>query len=227
MKSKKVTMLAAALVVAVVAAAGIGFATTYTATTTNTENNAQSAYLLIEQTGTGEGTAAYDGNWLTKVYFNTTNNAANDNDYELITEWGIDSNNTISKSATTKNLALISKNLDIEVTKVNSTDSQLDVVVTTENLTPIDDAVSYMMALGEYEVDPTTSAVTISNAVLVPGNTDSNGKTTWTFTGAVTNDLTFSLLIFLQCSELFDSDPGATAGFDEDSQFKITVSATE
>ena len=50
MKSKKVTMLAAALVVAVVALAGVGYAaTTYKATTVNINNEAGNAYVLATQ----------------------------------------------------------------------------------------------------------------------------------------------------------------------------------
>ncbi|MBO6084541.1 MAG: hypothetical protein J6O90_05630, partial [Candidatus Methanomethylophilaceae archaeon] len=75
MKSKKVTMLAAALVVAVVAAAGIGYAaTSFTATTTNSGNGLDSTYIVMSQT---TATTAYGENMLKDVYFNTVNTAAN------------------------------------------------------------------------------------------------------------------------------------------------------
>ncbi|MBQ3735527.1 MAG: hypothetical protein II855_01200 [Candidatus Methanomethylophilaceae archaeon] len=69
MKSKKVTMLVAALAVAVVALAGIGYATVaYTATTTNGNNTIDVTYVQLSQ----DGDAKYAKvSFIGKEYFNT------------------------------------------------------------------------------------------------------------------------------------------------------------
>ena len=69
MKSKKVTMLAVALVVAVVAAAGIGYAVNYTGSTSNENNAVDVMYVTLSQTGDARYNLA--ASFIGKEYCNT------------------------------------------------------------------------------------------------------------------------------------------------------------
>ena len=225
MKSKKVTMLAAALVVAVVALAGVGYATQYTATTNNTENTAQAAYLIIEQTGNA---ATYDDDWLTKVFFDTVNTGSGTHTYTLKKEYGVN-NGTISTSAETKDMALISVPLGISITKHNSGDNALDITISTSDLKTSTQiaGLEYWIALGD--VTSVTGGYSMANAKLAQGNVGADG-TVWTFAGdsaisATGNSVTFSLLMFIKGAPT--ASPGEYAGFSEESAFSIVAEASE
>lgn len=69
-KTRKTTMIGAALAVAIIALAGAGYAavTQYTATTTNSNNSMGATYMTMTQDGTGEYT---NSSFLTDLYFDS------------------------------------------------------------------------------------------------------------------------------------------------------------
>ena len=134
MKSKKVTMLAAALVVAVVALAGVGYAavSNYNATTTNTNNSLDSTYLTATQGGEG----AYTVNFLTNMYFDSENTALNVTKYTPVYDTNV---NLSAKTITTTdcNAAKISKDLSLTIVPTNSNAQNVDITVTTTNFSAV------------------------------------------------------------------------------------------
>ena len=232
MKSKKVTMLAAALVVAVVALAGVGYATTaYTAKTTNGNNTAQATYLIIEQVG-GEGTAAYNGDWLTKVFFDTENTGSGTNTFTLKKEY-VNDNGSISKTASDPTMALISIPLKISVTKHNSGDTTLDLSIKTTDLKTTTQiaGLTYYIAVGTAATDD-NGVISMTGATLLTGTVGAdstvwNGSVTGTATGAAAENetITFDLLMFIAGAPT--ASPGEYAGFSATSSFEITVTGSE
>lgn len=227
MKSKKVTMLAVALVVGVVAvAAGIGYATTYTATTTNTDNNADAAYIVVSQDGTGK----YDDDWLTKVYFDTVNESAGVNKYTLKKDWGITGNTITKNPESGATSSLISGALNIVVVGTNSTDQAFDITVSTSDLTAIE-GLSYRLVIAS-AVDKTGNEVTAVTAITSKVVDSSTNPTKWAFTdipattGSAGNG-NYYLLMFIEGGDGISAVPGATAGFDADSEFTIVVTAND
>ena len=228
MKSKKVTMLAAALVVAVVALAGVGYAaTTYRAETTNDTNTLASTYLTVTQTsGASYSTPMFD-----KVYFDTKN-VTNDTTikYTPVTTHTFEDSTTDTFTATgdrTGTYALISKSVTLSIVQVNgaATEATMDVSVT--NFTKID-SLKYTMVVGN-KTGNVISVVDIAHDYSdgkwhfdhIPLNTTETAKT-----------LEVYLFISLANSEtpVSDSTYIKTAGFNNatsaDSVFTFLLEAT-
>jgi len=237
MKSKKVTMLAAALVVAVVAFAAVGYAaaTSYKATTENTENNADVAYITVTQGGDGDYATE---SWLTKVYFDTINGDTTTSfTYKILNDWklGTESTKTLVKDTENGNLALISEALSLTIKGTNSADESLKIEVSTSGLTAIDGLV-YKMALAKNATVDGKEVKTITGVIDVVPEVTSEGKpTTWTFNNVtVTNATlnaggeTFWVFLFIEgASAGLSTAPDAHAGFATDSSFTFTVTADD
>jgi hypothetical protein len=122
MQNKKVTMLAAVLAVTVIAMAGVGYAAVqYTATTTNTGNTMDSTYVVLTQDSGAEESAAYSGNFLTDLYFDTENKTNKDTvTYTPVYTGTLTSHvytpNPDVTSTTADAVALISNDLTLKVT---------------------------------------------------------------------------------------------------------------
>lgn len=240
MKSKKVTMIAAAFVVAVVAFAAVGFATVYKAETTNSNNTAKSTYITVDQSGTGAYTAA---GFINGVYFDTTNTALSEYTYSLVTDHKVSSGAYV-KDTSTGDLALLSSVLTLDVKGTNSVENKLNLDVEVTNFTPIT-GMDYIMVVA-------TSAATDSSATPMSGvdaqtvnsttttstasHYDATNKVAvWKFTdiGATNGAVTFTVLLFVKCANALTNEPDSHVGFNVgtttqtpvDSVFTFTVTA--
>ena len=178
MKSKKVTMLAAALVVAVVAAAGIGYAavSNYTATTSNTNNTLDSTYITVNQGGTG----TYDSNTFFKgLYFDTVNVSDGEFNYYPVCDYTISADDVpAAKTDMTDRhtgYAKVSEDLQLTVVKANSKVESLSLTIEATNFTPVT-GLSYTMVIFDNATTPNYVAKTITT-----GNT-------WTFNDTLSID---------------------------------------
>lgn len=195
MKSKKVTMLAAALVVAVVAAAGIGYAavTSYKATTENTNNALDSTYLTVTQSG-GEGAGAYTYNFLKNLYFDSENTAENVTKYTPVYDCVVgEEGGTVSEETTGANMAKISKDLSLKIVPTNSDAENVSITVTTENFHHVT-GFTYTMVL----LDTTGKIV----KKVTNNNTDgwSFGTVALNQEGDKAADTTYTVMLFLSGS---------------------------
>ena len=196
MKSKKVTMLVAALVVAVVAAAGIGYATAtvYKAETTNANNSIDVTYIRLSQDGDAAYTAAtsfIDGNYFNTV---TTSNADNGTTYTVTGDVTV----TVAQSTNAfviSNGDLILKLESTETTAQSQTPADYVLRIKTSTNLGTASGVSYYFGL-----DPDTSNSTGDNIIwcTAAGNYDS-GFTTWEISsvpsGAVGSALPYTVVV--------------------------------
>ena len=176
MKSKKVTMLAAALVVAVVAFAAVGYATTvYKAETQNGNNELDVTYVTLSQ----GGTAAYaKGSFIQDAYFNTVSEWDQETSKEVITYTvtGDDTPNTgnkvtISIGETSEEAYIISNgNLTLSVKDTEGEDYTLK-ISTTEDMSAGNLKISYYFGL--LKSDGTYIWCNAAGSSV-------EGKTTWT-----------------------------------------------
>jgi len=229
MKSKKVTMLAAALVVAVVAAAAIGYATAYTATTENDNNSLKSTYLTISQGGDG----AYTDNFFTKLFYNTETTATKTNDVWVDTvtyKPVLDYDGDYTKSGE-KTLALVSNVLILTVTPMNNDQETAQLVVTATEFTPNTDLTYTMIVATGYNEQ--TGAFTGATA-----GTFSPTAKTWTFTSVginKTTDKTLYVALFISgntTTAIETADHTVCAGFagsaaTDKTGFKFVLTANE
>ena len=187
MKSKKVTMLAAALVVAVVAVAGIGYAATFTAQTTNTDNGLDSTYIVMSQTS---ASTAYGENMLKDVYFSTVNTDANETEFLPVYDVSVATvgeTKTYTLNATTSATLMSASNvLTLAFEKQNFEEDTVNLVVTADGFDPIE-GLTYYMVLGN------TSGNSVTMVKEAPYN---NG---WTFSGLdiSANEPSFDVYIFI------------------------------
>lgn len=125
MQNKKVTMLAAVLAVTIIAMAGVGYAASYTAKTTNTDNYMDSTYVTLTQSSGATPTAAYSGNFLTDLLFDTINET-NDQTIKYVPVYtgNLSDDNVYDSTAESKNVALISKDLTLNVTPSKQVDGK-------------------------------------------------------------------------------------------------------
>lgn len=226
MKSKKVTMLVAALVVAVVAAAGIGYATTYTAKTTNSDNTLGSTYLTIEQGATGK----YTENFLTKIYFDTETEKAADAQTATTTYTPVYEYDNTYTASTSGTYALISKVITITIGhKDNGQASGTLIVEATEGFTKAT-GFTYDMV-----IKTGSSGVAGGTAgTFTDADPDTGAKAKWTFTvdlpQAANETKVYSIALFVKGSTTNSTD-AAAIGFVGDttaqvkSKFTFTVSA--
>lgn len=195
MKSKKVTMLAAALVVAVVAAAGIGFAITYTATTTNSNNTLNSTYMTLSQTSDVQYAT---GNLFKAVYFDTEKTSDASTTYIPVydyykTETGtqiVEIPTDHQKSNSNTYYEKISQPLTLKLDKKNSAASSIKLTVTASNFSPVT-GFKYVMVLS-------TTSTDVSSKYFMQENSGS----TWTFTTvnipeAADGSITFAVDLFV------------------------------
>ena len=207
-------MLAAALVVAVVAAAGIGYATQYTAQTSNDGNTLESTYIVISETG---GTAYKD--ILTKVWFNTINTGTNNGTtVSSVTTYkpvythtiGTDNIAVAGTSSAPGTYAKISDDLTLTFDMGHTTDTTASFTVTISDFTAVND-IQYTMLLNSanhnYKADFTT------------GNTWSFSSIDLSGADSTTHTLTYTVSIYISVtSESGEITPGteqniSTAGF--------------
>ena len=235
MKSKKVTMIAAALVVAVVALAGIGYATTYKATTTNTDNSIASTYITLSQDGYG----SYAGNFFDKVYFDTmTVKASGDSEatttytpvYTHVKNTGANDTYTPVTGTTVGDYALISLPLTITIAKTNSTQTLATMKVTVTHFAKLS-GLDYTMILGS--IDDTTKVITATKTAVYGG--ESGNTTDWTFENVSISDnsTSYKVFLFISADSALSAETNLnTVGFnvsttsdDTDSVFTFVVTA--
>jgi hypothetical protein len=145
MQNKKVTMLAAVLAVTVVAMAGVGYAVTYKATTTNDNNSMDSTYVVLSQSGA----AKYSEDFLANLYFDTNTvwqapaegetEGKDKTTYTPVCTGVFDASAQTYTAAAdaqgaTLNAALISNALDLVVKPINSTAANGTLTVLVKNV---------------------------------------------------------------------------------------------
>ena len=198
MKSKKVTMLAAALVVAVVAAAGIGYATSpaFKATTSNGENVLQSTYIVMKQDGNG---AYFD--LFSAIYFDTVTSKASATAAEVTTYTPVcsyveaDGQFKAPTGTETATFALVSKPLTLEITKNNASSETATMEIEADNFTSVT-GLKYTMVLVK---DPGSSTA-IPNTYKAACTTATSGKAVWSIPIALNsgdNSTTYAVYLFV------------------------------
>lgn len=125
MATSKKTMYVAALAVAIVALAGVGYAAAvqqYTATTTNANNNLESTYIELTQTG-GQ---VYNSEFFDKFYYDTVNSGTTLTDaattYKPVFTHAVDVDNKTIADTGTLNYALVSKQVTVKFVHTNDAD---------------------------------------------------------------------------------------------------------
>ena len=168
-------MLAAALVVAVVAAAGIGFATAYTGTTTNSENTVDVTYVTLSQ----GGTAKYNGvSFIDDNYFNTTTTWDTATSKEMVRYEVTGDDDDIVEVATGVDAYLISNGLLLLTVKDTENFANYNMTVTTTaNLGAGNNKVSYYIGLAIPGETETTYNWSTAAGQFVEGE---SSYTTWT-----------------------------------------------
>ena len=157
-------MLAAVLVVAVVALAGVGYAVNYTGSTSNEKNTVDVMYVKLSQTGD----AAYDANvsFIGKEYYNTVTDASGTEFTATgITEVTVDADNDI------KAFVISKENLTLVLADSESTANKYTLTITTsENLGVGEGKISYYFGIG----------AAANTAVWSDAGAFANSVTTWT-----------------------------------------------
>ena len=128
MQTKKTTMLAAVLAVAIIALAGAGYATQYSATTTNTGNTMGVTYLTMTQSGTN---SAYEQNFLTDLLFDSANSGTSTSNSTTYTPvlTGKLANNAYTAEQDDNNVAKISKDLVLNITPTGTNPGTINLAV--------------------------------------------------------------------------------------------------
>lgn len=207
MKSKKVTMLAAALVVAVIAAAGIGYATQYTATTTNSQNVMDSTYMTLKQ----DDQAGYTQNFFTGIVYNTVNVSASVNKYTPVFGYRIDADTSkvVSTAGGTEqaplplNMAKISKDLELTIDTTKSADTSVSLKVTVSDFTPQTGLVYRLIVTNEDETIVTNGSPTYNNGWTIPLTVVANSAT----------DNVFNVALYVECTTAIEITGQPTAAF--------------
>ena len=230
MKSKKVTMLAAALVVAVVALAGVGYATSYKATTTNDGNDLETTYLVIKQTSG----AAYNLDLFKAVFFDTettgtVSGTEGNYTYGHITKYtpvydyylAENSSTYVADADTTEtcNAALISKPLVLSLQKTNSAQTTADLRVTVSNFGAIE-GITYTMILVASSSNGNIVAYKTSDYGAQEQVNNEGGWNGWYFSGVSigaansTDPVTYTVYLFLSAgAAVSEVSTIASAGF--------------
>ncbi|AMH94375.1 adhesin-like protein [methanogenic archaeon ISO4-H5] len=222
MQNKKVTMLAAVLAVTIIAMAGVGYALTYTATTTNTGNTMGNTYIKLTQ----DEAAAYDGEFLTKLYFDTENTAEDATTYKPVyTHIATTTEGqqfTIGAEKTDNNVALVSNKLGLNIIPTNTGEQSVTLDVTVTNFHPENKGLKYTMVLSSNYTDDKTAFKADKIAYFTDGK--------WSFTGIDLNDATVSYTVLLFVSA--NGVPNGETGFaaldavgDAQNKFTFTVTA--
>ena len=179
-------MLVAALVVAVVALAGIGYATSpeYKATTTNNDNTLDSTYIVLKQ---GEDGKYFD--LFEAIYYNTVTTKASTDASEVTTytpvyDYLLDQTNGYQKISgeQTGAYALVSKVLTLNIEKTNSNASSAKMTIEASNFTGIT-GLKYTMVLVKDPGSSTAIPVTYQDDVTEA----TNGKAVWEIDIALNN----------------------------------------
>lgn len=221
MKSKKVTMLVAALVVAVVALAGIGYATSpaYKATTTNNDNTLDSTYLVLKQSDNGSGGAYFD--LFEAIYYNTmTTKAAatteEPNPVEVTTYTPVFDYKKDSSSyqkitgEEVGTMALVSKALILNIERTNSSGTDATMKIEADNFTGIT-GLKYTMVLVK---DPSGTAIPVVTTT-ADVTTPTSGKAVWsipiTLNDNTDHNATTQYAVYLFVSLADSSTPAAPA----------------
>jgi hypothetical protein len=230
MKSKKVTMLAAALVVAVVALAGVGYAaTTYKATTSNSGNTMESTYITLAQGG--QGSYAVD-KFFTSIYFDTVNKTdANTFYYTPVYTHKLDNHVFVplSDTVTVGDYACVTDPIQLTISKVNSTDTSVEIVVTPTTLTPVN-GLEYTMVLdGAAEGISDTYSATFANGKWTFDSVALGGDNSTNLTASITYDVYIFISLKSDAPEE-GALPGegqniATAGFSTTTTFDFVAKA--
>lgn len=221
MQNKKVTMLAAVLAVTIIAMAGVGYAITYTATTTNTGNTMGNTYIELSQTGD----AKYAGDFLTKLYFDTKNT-----DVDTTTFTPVYTHIAAAKGGEytigtkqTNTAALVSNPLGLTITPNNTGAQSVTMDVTVDNFHPENKGLKYTMVL--------TDSYTKDQPFDVVDTADYNLETKmWSFStiDLNTDPVNYIVLLFVSAN----STPSGETGFaaldedDEEAQNTFTFTVT-
>ena len=243
MKSKKVTMLAAALVVAVVALAGIGYAaTSYTAKTTNTDNGLNSVYLTATQGGSGD----YTNNFFTGVYFNSENTKSTTDStsvtvYKPVCDWKVVTSGDdkiyqpIGTNATDGTLAKVSNVLKLRIDSNNNAAETATVAVkATTGFTPVA-GLTYTIILATPGTEAGTFKLVGTPAALTTGDTWSFSSVPIAKIDDTSQYVEYSVIMFISgtTTGAMDSHAGFAAAPstpDDDTTsetiFEFTVTAT-
>lgn len=164
MNTSKKTMLAAALAVAVVALAGVGYALSYTATTTNGGNSLDAKYVTLSQDAT-----AFSANILTSIYYDTVQDTASAYKYYPVSDYALNDAGTVYTHLTTGHshagYALISEPISLTVDNSHSTSATSGTFVVTATGFDVGD-LTITMVLGQK--DTTTGDITIAGGKAVP-----------------------------------------------------------
>ena len=233
-------MLAAALVVAVVAAAGIGYAAVsqYTATTENSNNTIGSTYIVISQEN---GPVYATATLFDKVYFDTSTkyNATAQAVQTIYTPVYTHHNTTLAQSTFVQNpdpyapgegdtqYALISVPLTLKIAKTNSGATTADIDVTVTNFNKLD-GIDYTMVIATSNSTVSTITATSNGVEDVAAAADNTGV--WSFEGITLGsgndgEITYVVFILVKGSINAEAD---TLGFNlagGDSVFTFKVTA--
>ena len=250
MKSKKVTMLAAALVVAVVAFAGVGYAavTQYKATTTNDANSASTTYITLTQ----GGSAKYDdASFLDKLYFNSYN-VESGTSYSPIFDFKTESAEGVTtlvelqtaKDATelaadgvttlTNYYSRIGKDLTLTVAPTNSKADSFDLKITVldNKFTPIA-GLTYTFMLTKTTGSGSTTTVTVYKTGAIDSTTWATSKA-WliesidmdksgTGSSAVPANTTYEVSLYVSGSVASGTTMDPKVGFTDGCSFVFTA----
>jgi len=233
MQTNKKTMLAAALVVAVVALAGVGYAVSHTAETTNTDNTLTAQSTVVTQDGDGR----YDvASWTTDITFHSitegvTTGSGQSASTEVTTKYTpvythkIDGTSvTTGEGVTGLNYALASTVLSLTFTPSNETQGTFNLdVVATSGFTPTP-GLEYILVIAP-------SGTTVASASYTATKVSTDYDNGWSFTGlnfgtataaGLATAVTYTVFLFVGVDETAPTGASIASGID-DATFKFTA----
>ena len=236
MQTKKTTMLAAGLVVAIVALAGVGYALSYTAITTNTNNTMKPVFIEMTQSGADQ----YDADaFLEDLYFNTVDDEGELTYAPVLTHVYTESaGNSIFTEATEQapanhinvDYALLGKGITLSVNFVNVVaGTTLSLAIQAENFNSVA-GLSYFFGIGT-ESQGVITIATAQSASIATAN-----QNTWTITGLTVPEAdqqgnqtaTWNLFLFVKTTSgpIDEGSVGFDFSQDKTVNFTFTLTAT-
>ena len=187
-RKKKIVILTTVISIAVAILIGVGYATTFSGTSSNSDNSLGTTSLSLTQGGAG----AYTASFLDSVYMNTVNTDALTTTYTPIYTHYLDNGSLLSGVG--NNLACISKPLTLTVHPNDNSQTSATITVTVTDFTP-SDGVTYTMV---FEKGGVAQSATYNAG--------------WTFNVTINadSDTTFNVYLFISGSI---NSPGSTFGF--------------
>lgn len=222
-KTRKTTMIGAALAVAIIALAGAGYAavTQYTATTTNTNNYMDTTYMTVTQSGTGMYTTS---TFLTDLYFDSVTNYDADANPAVSVEYTpvYTHYSNYSETAPTgegtpeKAFALISNVLTLTVAQEGTPVDKVNIAVTAGGVCNFNPKLVYTLYIMSDATGAEPKTATDVSAAVTTTNTAADP--TWTFQDVAlskTGNTTLTVMLFVSLAQNVDSLTAeeATTGF--------------